>query len=36
MTRLERISQTEPHDSALCDKLRVRRHGLVDTVYEIW
>ena len=36
MGRLERISQMETPDSAPRYELRVRRHGLVETAYEIW
>lgn len=36
MGRLERISQIETPDSAPRYELRVRRHGPVETAYEIW
>ena len=36
MARLERIVQIETPESAPRYELRVRRHGPVDTEYEIW
>ena len=36
MARLERIAQIETPESAPRYELRVRRHGPVDTEYEIW
>ena len=36
MARLERIDQIETPESAPRYELRVRRHGPVDTEYEIW
>ena len=36
MARLERIIQIETPESAPRYELRVRRHGPVDTEYEIW
>ena len=36
MARLERITQIETPESAPRYELRVRRHGPVDTEYEIW
>ena len=36
MARLQRISQIETPDSAPRYELRVRRHGPVETAYEIW
>ena len=36
MARLERIAQIETPKSAPRYELRVRRHGPVDTEYEIW
>ena len=36
MARLERIAQIETPESAPQYELRVRRHGSVDTEYEIW
>ena len=36
MARLERIAQIETPESAPQYELRVRRHGPVDTEYEIW
>ena len=36
MARLERIAQIETPESAPRYELRVRRHGSVDTEYEIW
>lgn len=36
MARLERISQIEHQDSAPRYELRVRRHSLVESAYEIW
>ena len=36
MARLERISQIELQDSAPSYELRVRRHNLVESAFEIW
>ncbi|MCY4559677.1 MAG: hypothetical protein OXF79_25585 [Chloroflexi bacterium] len=36
MARLQRISQIETPNSAPRFELRVRRHGPVETAYEIW
>ena len=36
MVRMQRISQIETPDSAPRYELRVKRHGPVETAYEIW